>query len=356
MLKKAIIKATAFLLLLTCCIYFAGLVLMPKRVNVQPDITAKVRGFYNERENSLDVVFCGTSKIFCLINPCQLWNEYGFASYDLATNEPPIWITYYFIKELLKTQKPDLILIDTYFSVYGDADFSETIIHSALDDMSLSENKIEAAWNSDDHDEVLSYVFPFFRYHNRWSQLTREDYGLAGYDEKHPLKGYTAMYAVKAGERPQVSDITEVKPLSAKSEEYLGKIFDLLDENGIDYMFLTTPFMINEEQQMYCNGVKQYAIEHNIKYLDCNDYFDEIGIDFNTDYFDLIHTNVKGAEKVTSFVGKYIKDNFDIPDHRGSAEYADWDETYAYWKQYNEEKMPSFGTAEAEKELEGVLE
>lgn len=343
------------MLLLTCCIYLVGLVVQPKRVTYQPDVTAKVRGFYNEEPNSLDVVFCGTSKMFCLINPNELWNEYGFTSYDFATNEQPIWITYYFVKELLKTQKPDLVVIDTYFAVYGEKTLSESVTRSALDDLNLSKNKIEAAWDNDEHKDILTHIFPFFRYHDRALKLTHEDYSLAGYDEKNPLRGYTPMYAVKAYERPDVSHVTKVEPIPERAEEYLEKIIALLEENGVEYMLLNTPFIITEEQQKYYNYVEQYANEHGIKYLDCDKYIDEIGIDFSTDYFDHVHTNVKGSKKVTSFVGKYLTENYDLPDHRGSAEYADWDESYEYWTKLNEEKMPTFGTKEAEAELEGVL-
>ncbi|WP_241210442.1 hypothetical protein [Brachyspira hampsonii] len=54
---------------------------------------------------------------------------------------------------------------------------------------------------------------------------------------------------------------------------------------------------------------------------------------FWTDYNDAGHLNYKGVEKYTSFLGKYLKDNFDFPDRRGDSNYNTWEKNALY--EYN---------------------
>ena len=51
--------------------------------------------------------------------------------------------------------------------------------------------------------------------------------------------------------------------------------------------------------------------------------------DWQTDTFDHgEHMNLSGAQKVTHFMGEYLKRNYELPDRREDAEYRDWKESY----------------------------
>ena len=52
---------------------------------------------------------------------------------------------------------------------------------------------------------------------------------------------------------------------------------------------------------------------------------DELQINSDADFIDWGHTNTSGATKVTGYIGKYLKKNFDLPDHRGEKKYKKWD-------------------------------
>lgn len=355
MTKKAFFKAVLFLLIITLCVYFSGLVLQPKRVTNQPDTTAKVSGFYNETENSLDVVFCGSSKIFCLINPNQLWQDYGFTSYDFATNEQPIWITYYYIKEVLKYQSPDVIVVDAYMAAFEQETQREAVTRAGLDFLKLSPNKIDAVLDNASLEELPSYIFPFFRYHDRWSSLGEEDFKYMYYNQTNQMRGYSPMYMVTAQNMSYVSSVTQKAELTEKAEEYLLKIIELSKEEDFELLFLNTPYCISEETQKKYNKIAEIAQENDVPFLDCNLHIDEIGLNFETDFIDEVHTNVVGAEKVTKFVGSYIKSNYNLTDKRNDSGYDSWNDSLEYWLSYNEKRLPTLGTAEAEETLQGLL-
>ncbi|MBO4637891.1 MAG: hypothetical protein J5685_12205, partial [Clostridiales bacterium] len=67
------------------------------------------QAFYKQPENSIDVIFSGSSKVYCDIATGVLWENHGIAAFDLGGAEAPSWVSYYQIKEALKTQKPKVI-------------------------------------------------------------------------------------------------------------------------------------------------------------------------------------------------------------------------------------------------------
>ena len=70
--------------------------------------------FYREKENSLDAIFFGSSHMYVNVNTSVLWKEYGIAGYDLGGSEQPVWNSYYYVKEALKTQKPSVLVLDCF--------------------------------------------------------------------------------------------------------------------------------------------------------------------------------------------------------------------------------------------------
>ena len=59
--------------------------------------TNMIGGFYEEPKNSLDVLFIGSSSMFCNVNPLILFKEEGFASYILGTSSQQLEATYFFL-------------------------------------------------------------------------------------------------------------------------------------------------------------------------------------------------------------------------------------------------------------------
>lgn len=49
-------------------------------------------------------------------------------------------------------------------------------------------------------------------------------------------------------------------------------------------------------------------------------------LDYATDLRDIAHVNLRGSEKITDFIGTYLKSNFDIPDHSSDLQYKIWGE------------------------------
>lgn len=67
--------------------------------------------FYQLDNETVDVLILGSSHAFEDVNTGVLWEQHGMASYVLAGSVQLMWNTYYYLKEALKTQTPQLIIL-----------------------------------------------------------------------------------------------------------------------------------------------------------------------------------------------------------------------------------------------------
>ena len=80
--------------------------------------------------------------------------------------------------------------------------------------------------------------------------------------------------------------------------------------------------------------MQQYADEKGIAYLDLNEKVEELGLNWTGDTQDKgDHLNVYGAEKVTSYLGNYLEENYELEDHRNDPTYEAWNQLAEQYKQ-----------------------
>ncbi|GAK74794.1 hypothetical protein JCM19296_372 [Nonlabens ulvanivorans] len=60
-------------------------------------------------------MFLGSSHAFCTFNPAIFFKENGIKGYVFASNEQPLWLSYHYLIEVLKTQKPEVIVLETFY-------------------------------------------------------------------------------------------------------------------------------------------------------------------------------------------------------------------------------------------------
>lgn len=67
--------------------------------------------------------------------------------------------------------------------------------------------------------------------------------------------------------------------------------------------------------------IVNYAKENNLKYYNFLECIEEAELDFKTDTYDRgLHLNVYGAEKMSKYFGKILRDKVGLPDRRGEEE------------------------------------
>ncbi|MCH5274578.1 MAG: SGNH/GDSL hydrolase family protein [Lachnospiraceae bacterium] len=328
---KNAIKAMVFILLFL--VMLRSLTYMLRTNGPIKDIFV---GFYAEPEDTIDVVMIGSSPVYPCYAAPQLWGEHGIAAYPLSSNVQRPKAAVYLVKEALKTQSPSLFIFelrqftaaDSYMMTYY-MEFSRGV----TDNLKYSVNRIDMIRALVPEEDRYSYYFDIFKYHSNWRSLILSDQRTAFiYERLHPLKGLLIHEEVVPGEKKDYSDITEELAIPPEQEEVLCELMTYLKENELQALFIVSPMVLTKELTMQFNYMERIITENGGTFLDLNDYYEEIGLDFARDFYDGgSHTNASGSEKCTAFLGAYLEENYHFTDKRGDEAYAEWDVAYAYW-------------------------
>ena len=112
---KYVVKGVCLILLVLLFMRLADRVLIPKYYyNNKWSTTATYHGFYEIKDDTVDVLFLGSSHAACAFNPQVLYNEYGITSYNLGCEQQNLLLSYYWLKEALRSQKPRAVVLDSY--------------------------------------------------------------------------------------------------------------------------------------------------------------------------------------------------------------------------------------------------
>ncbi|MCM1125242.1 MAG: hypothetical protein NC429_02090 [Lachnospiraceae bacterium] len=320
--KKNLIRI-GFLLLLVVTIYFISNIL---RVKSYHGIN-QIEGLYWQPENSIDAVMMGSSHVHCNVNTALLWEKYGIASYDYSGAEQPLWMTYHYLRELYKHQNPKIVVLDLYAPARFKEDYQYDWISENIYGMRLSWNKLEMLAVSVEPAHLFQYFPSFMVYHDRYDDLKEEDFNHFWWDgeEKQAFKGYTPYWEKNPQTMPSISE-SEAGGLSEKSEKYLRKIIDFMEKKEGELILIVAPYIITEEDQKVYNQIAEIAREEEITFINYNEYYKEMGLDFGQDFNDESHLNYWGSCKFTNCLGEFLSSFDNIKDRRGEEGYESWED------------------------------
>ncbi|MDE7224338.1 MAG: hypothetical protein K2O34_11255, partial [Acetatifactor sp.] len=286
---------------------------------------SSVQQLYHTPEQTMDVVFAGSSHCYCSIYPEYLWRDYGYAAFDMAVSGQDKSANYYSLLELLKTQSPKVIFVEAYALLY-DGYSQEGNAYRNLLSMKNSVNSIRLIREAVAEEKQMDYLLRWPVVHTRYAELTRYDF--VQYAPSEYGRGANWGWKQGAGAWPEAAKTyMDAAPLSEENLRWLDRILALGDENDIDIVFYVAPMQVYNGEQAVYNGAAEYVTAAGAKWIDCNKLFDEMGISAETDFEDGYHCNAYGAEKVTSYMGRYLQENYELEDHRGDTAYTVWDQS-----------------------------
>lgn len=303
-------------------------ILMPKYLTVSKEGSLTEEYYRSVAETDHDVIFIGDCEIFESFVPAVLWEEYGISAYLRGGAQQLVWHSYYMLEDALRYETPGAVVFNVYALKYGEPQ-KEAYNRMALDGMEWSPVKAEAIFASMTEEEhFIDYVFPFLRYHSRWSELTAEDFTYAWQDK--PLVSDSG-YLMQTGVVPADTQ-AEVTPeplfdpnLPATAMAYLDKMRALCAEKGIELILVKAPtnFWRYHWYDEWDGQIAAYAETHGLAYYNLIPKSAEMGLDMSTDTYDGgAHLNVYGAEKLTRYFGEILRDTHAIPDRRGEGDTA----------------------------------
>ncbi|MBQ9459818.1 MAG: hypothetical protein IJU66_07805 [Oscillospiraceae bacterium] len=277
--------------------------------------------------NSVDVLFIGASTIYHTVSPLQIYDERAFLSAVYATAAQDTELSYFFAREAFREQKPKVLVLDAnglfkngntegtwergkLALTSSDLKWQISLINNTQNHPGLTKGEIYRAALDD-------FLFPFYRYHNRWNQRCSYDFELSRENEKY-TKGHMDYSRIKsvpfdqelaerlAKEKRSNTFLLERSYVEGKAEgrgqgeaplytyklaykkdiESLKK--ELCDQNDCALLLVHTPKLINPVYQDEAWTMEQHeaiektAKEHGISFLDLT-YDAELEIDWGYD-------------------------------------------------------------------------
>ncbi len=323
------IKFTFLCVIAIVVILYCSSVLRIKKTELPNDTTNKVAGFYALKENSMDVLFLGTSHAYYAFNPGVFYERTGLNSYVFAGECQPIGVTYHYFIEALKTQKPKLVILDL-FSLLPSSQGCQTsgIIQKNLEDLKTSENKFKALNLLEDEGERFNAKFDLMLYRNRWSTIEDDEWIYPLETHFNSNFGYTAGWpgSNEVFERPVYYTSEQQKPIDEQLS-YLEYIVSLAKDNNIELILFKTPFYEEIEDFKTMNMLQEFACLHELPILDMNLDYNKYDFRFDEDG-DVWHCNVRGAVKVTNFIAEYINSYYEIESNDAQLYISDYEDLY----------------------------
>lgn len=288
-----------------------------------------ISGFKN-MDGKIDVVNIGSSNFLRYYMPLQAYSDYGFTSYNFATSSAEFDMIRYYIEEASKYKKSDLYVVNVGCILYMSPEVRESALKNWSDTLDIwdfirlkSINSYLSARDSENID-VSSYYFDLAKYHNNNDILgNRNQYKIHKRSFNNLSRGFFPYTTVEPFEEPAVSD--EVGKLTEQEHDAIMELLDYCDITPINVLFISTPYCIDEFGWQKLNAAGELIENRGYDFINFNRNYDDIGIDFAIDLGNAGHVNYYGAEKFTDYFARYLKKNYQLPDHRGDPSYRNWD-------------------------------
>jgi len=323
-------------------------------------VMTRFSGFYALPKDSLEAVFVGPSSVYRGWSAPCAYNQFGLASYPLASvAQFPMLIKYMMI-EALKYQHPQVFVVDLRrFRTDIDNDLltrpdAKMVLQYAVLDMRNSKNRVatvKAIGNEllkrndftkmDEQDIINGIGTP-----DTNGPVNLPEASLSATDD--PYRGFVFSPTVKKQSiDPGIGQITACLPLPQSNMRVLTDLLSFCMKKRLQVLFIDTPYKITPIYQELNNEMKAVIMGCHypgFKVFDGNKAYNKIGLNASTDFRDNLHLNIRGTFKFTDYLGNYIMKAYGLKDCRNDPAYSGWDASYAAWlakARSVEAKMPA---------------
>jgi len=338
---KLITKGAIFCSIFFCLIFFLTKIFQPLWSN-DYYMYQRVENFY-ETKNETEVVFIGSSHMYCSVNPLLLFQEYGISGYNFSSSGQNSLLNTLYVKETIKEKSPKVIVLDVLG--FKTLNISESHHRKGLDAIPNSIDKIETILKQKQYnklygfnvqyDSTLSYIFPMLRYHARWGSINRENFVESDISYLH---GYVPRYQTTEADFSKYGTKVNLFDQYKDLKENFDDIVSICNKENVKLVLIKTP--AQNWREGYSQIIKQWADEKKVPFIDYNLLMEDLNISAKHDFSDTqSHLNDQGATKLTLHLGKYLKDNYVLKDCRDDMSYISWD---IDWLRYQQEKAAFF--------------
>jgi len=282
-----------------------------------------MRQFYKEEPDSLDVVLIGASEVYAGFSPLYAYQEYGLTSYLYAIPSNPGWTYLAQIKEVIKAQHPQYIIIEMQGFLGGAEDTdSADAMSRFVENIPLSRHKLSLLRQLNP-DSRLSALIPFIRYHGQWNaswEVHHENFSnrLMASRGRAYLKGESTETAFDSNFTAEdwYEDYSTAE-MSQIAHESLLEILDYLDQHQLDnVLFARFPHKLVSDNQYNrfrrTNRAQEIIEERGYQMIDLEHDNPDISFDVMFDFYDREHLNHYGRIKLTEYICDLLTYDYEL--------------------------------------------
>ena len=310
----------------------------------------RVKGFYEEDKQSLDIVYIGASDVYSDIAPGYTYERDGLTSYIFATQANSIRNYKSQLKNVLSRQTPSLIVIELNGALYGDdGEFNEEAsLHNYGDNVPLDFTKAE--WIAQSvKDNKAEYLFPIIKYHELWSDLSADqlyrdtvrDDQKRGYNYLKGMLNWTIVYpSPKPSLNSKLAASADQKlPLKEEDEAALRELLEYCRSENLDNVVFTRfPHIVTEktfDRFKRSNTAGDIVAEYGYDYLNFERDFALTGLQEKHDFYNEDHLNIYGQQLFTAYLIDTLKERYALaPRTLSDAQREEWDVCADYYEAY----------------------
>ena len=313
--RHCVLSALAFCLLAALLLGLAGAVLRPPQVSYG----STWRAYGAEPKNTMDVLYFGSSYAYCDFDPVEIYRHSGLTGYVMGGSEQTMSITYWYIRQALKSQTPQAIVIEptgVFFEKY------QKYTQTNVGYMPASFSKLGAIFTAAEPELRLGLLWDLWFYHSRWKEVRPQSVWNALTPAKTDTrKGFTAVQ----GTAETLALTRNPRPLSEEQYEenlsWLLRSLELCREQGIPVVLLVNPAYSQCSPEQYQRlEADLAAAAPEVQFVNWVDCFEELNLVPEKHLFDGGHLNESGAAVYAASVAELLTEELHLTPMEQTAE------------------------------------
>lgn len=320
-MKRKYIKRTigiAFLLIVTAVFVDVAQKLV---ANDGESESLNLQGYYLEDRDSLDLVVMGASEVMNGYSAPEVYRTAGMTSYPYAFAVNPVTLWKYELKDIERTQHPQTLVIDINGAVYLEDEYinSEECQRLLAENMPLSADLLLFALKESKY--PMESLFPIIKYHYRW-----HDAGEAYVKDREMMfgDGYNRLRGAKSPlyrDQYSLDEIYEAddekETLNADADKALREFLEECRKSEIpNIVFVEFPHILNSEKSRdrhrRVNTAAEIVREAGFDFIDFTKEEDQIGFDYDYDFYDTHHLRAPGQRKFSVYLGQVLMEKYGL--------------------------------------------